>query len=328
MNKMETNTKVDLDNFDYTALKDKIVKQSFWVVQLENGPVIHPSTRKPLPPDVAPTVPGAIPLFTIYCYDDQSCFRITQEVEGLPKREDLLRKFRQLEAGIRPFLDSLPPPFSWRYESAAEAEEVLDGVYRKSTEVWEKSTKKASEAKARGNAAIKKGDKLQAIAEYTTAIEELEQALTQKQTVEKDKETASALAICHSNRAAAHLMGPSSDLQKSLSDGEASVHYDANYAKGYARQSTALARMGDEAKAMDILAQALAKPTLANEDGLAEMLIQLQTGDQGLSDDEGVFKQWLLDIMINDSTSSDRVRPLKEGAWRRRLDTHMARWKK
>ncbi|KAI4518277.1 hypothetical protein K525DRAFT_208944 [Schizophyllum commune Loenen D] len=328
MQKLKTSTGVDLDKYDYESLKATVKPQTIWVVQLERGPVLDPKTRQPLPLDDIPNTPGAVPTFTLYVYDEKGSFRATHDVEHLPQPADLLLKFLHLADEAKPFLDSLSPPMTWRFETAAEAEFVTHGVYQKSTEVAQASGKLAAEAKDRGAAAMKRRDKAQAIAEYTTAIEQWERAITQKLSAEDEKDVLAKLAICHANRAAARLLDPSaSDLKEVLKDGQAAVHYKPDYAKGYARQSAALTRMGRTEEAMDILAKALRRPALAEEEGLVDMLIDLQTGGRGLSTDEATFKQWLIDLTINDRASADRVLDLK-GAWHRRLNDHMARWKK
>ena len=152
---------------------------------------------------------------------------------ALPSEFRVSRKFLHLADEAKPFLDSLSPPMTWRFETAAEAEFVTDGVYQKSNEVAQASGKLAAEAKDRGAAAMKRRDKAQAIAEYTTAIEQWERAITQKLSAEDEKDVLAKLAICHANRAAARLLDPSaSDLKEVLKDGQAAVHYKPDYAKG------------------------------------------------------------------------------------------------
>ncbi|TRM61720.1 hypothetical protein BD626DRAFT_570435 [Schizophyllum amplum] len=355
MSKLEANTSVDLETFNYVSLKSTIRKRSFWVLQLHSGPVVSPSEpHKALSHSEASRVPGAKPTFSIYCYDDKGIFRSTEDFIGLPTSKQVLESIKKsiaqpmppskpalpefylvsskLEphaAVISPFLDSIAPPISWRFETDDEANDVSNGVYQKNVDSPQINLKLAEEMKARGNAAYANKDKDAAVAEYTAAIKRLCDAMASQPDDADEKSIRRRLAVCYANRAAALLIsGSESELKKALADGEAAVDWDATYAKGYVRQSTAQDLLGDKEKAMDIIAKGLRQPSLANEVGLADRLIELQTNGQGFSSDEAVFKNWLLDAMINDRLSSERLKNFGVNAWRKRVDEHMAQWKK
>jgi hypothetical protein len=78
--------------------------------------------------------------------------------------------------------------------------------------------------------------------------------------------------------------------------------------------------------AKDSVAQALRRPDLENDLGLVDRLIDLYTSGKGLSDDQGTFKDWMLDILIKDRKSSERLPGIK-GEWKRRCDAQFAKWK-
>jgi len=61
--------------------------------------------------------------------------------------------------------------------------------------------------------------------------------------------------------------------------------------------------------------------------GLVDRLIELLTGGKGFSNDEAEFKQWMLDIMINDGKTGERINGL-QGEWKRRCDTHFSKFKR
>jgi hypothetical protein len=95
----------------------------------------------------------------------------------------------------------------------------------------------------------------------------------------------------------------------------------------YVRQVRACETLGQLEKAKDILARALRRPELNDDEALADMLISLYTNGEGLSDDEATFKQWTIDIMINNDVAGDRVHNIG-GAWRKKIDAQFAKFRK
>ncbi|KAJ8481658.1 hypothetical protein ONZ45_g15235 [Pleurotus djamor] len=157
-------------------------------------------------------------------------------------------------------------------------------------------------------------------------LPDLVDALSQKPKEEEEKQAHSLLAICFANRAAAYLIhGAGMDAKKAAADGENAVKVDPDYAKGYIRQAAAWQCLGDVEKAKDIIAQALSRSSLEYESGLIDRLIELYTDGQGLSDDEGIFKNWTLDIWVNDRRSAERLKNVK-GGWEARLNEKLKYW--
>lgn len=66
---------------------------------------------------------------------------------------------------------------------------------------------------------------------------------------------------------------------------------------------------------------------LESDVGLVDKFVDLLSDGQGLSNDESVFKNWMLDVMINDKSKA----PLWGdggigGEWKRRIDEHFKKW--
>lgn len=96
----------------------------------------------------------------------------------------------------------------------------------------------------------------------------------------------------------------------------------------YYRQAKAHVFLKQKSKAEGVLIRALSLPELQNDNSLVDFLIELQTDGKGLSQDEGVFKQWILDLMMN-SVNSGGSSPLKlEGEWKKRCDALFERFNK
>lgn len=83
--------------------------------------------------------------------------------------------------------------------------------------------------------------------------------------------------------------------------------------------------LGNLEAAKDSVARALRRPDLENDSGLVDRLIDLYTNGKGLSDDQGTFKNWMLDICINDRQSSERLSGIK-GEWQRRCSAQFVKW--
>jgi hypothetical protein len=94
----------------------------------------------------------------------------------------------------------------------------------------------------------------------------------------------------------------------------------------YVRQARAYQALCQMSDALDIIAKALHRTDLENDKGLVDVLIELQTDGQGFSNDQATFKNWVLDVLINDKSSAQRLRGLN-GEWKRRCDGQLAKWK-
>ncbi|GLB35307.1 hypothetical protein LshimejAT787_0208720 [Lyophyllum shimeji] len=341
-----------LSGYDFASLGPKIRHESFWVLQLEHTGILDASGRS-TSTSAAHSTPGARPTFMIYCYDDHETFRVTQQCDSLPTSATVLQalhraiakplpplkpelpwfllisiKFKQHLPDLKPFLDSLPAPFHWRLETQEEAENLKEGIWKLNEDGVRKALASADKMKSAGNAAFTRKDRAEAIKAYSRAIDALTDVLSMTPDIEDEKKAKKQLAICHANRAAVHLLaGAGEDPKKAIEDGKSAQEWDHTYAKAYIRQATAHQLLGYPELAKDAVAAALKLPELENDSGLVDRLIELYTDGKGLSNDEAVFKNWTLDIMINDSKSSERLRGLK-GEWRRRLDAQFAKWKR
>ncbi|RDB23978.1 hypothetical protein Hypma_008832 [Hypsizygus marmoreus] len=343
---------VDFSTYDFPSLAPTIKHESFWVLQLEHLGMVDASGR-PRDPAAAHTSSGVRHTFMIYCYDDQEQYRVTHECDGLPTSTTVLQvlqraiakplpplkpalpwllllsiKFEPHISDLKPFLDSLPAPFHWRLETRTEADSLKEGIYQLNENGAQKALESAHKLKASGNASFGRKDRTSALKAYSDAINALDDVLAMTPDIKDEKQAKKQLAICFGNRAAAYLMpGEGMDAVKALHDGEAAEAADPSYAKAYIRQATAQQIMGKSQMAKDVIARALRLPGLEDDGGLVDRLIELYTDGKGLSDNEEVFKNWTLDICINDARSSKRLRGIK-GEWRRRLDAQFAKWKR
>ncbi|KAJ8515517.1 hypothetical protein ONZ45_g7062 [Pleurotus djamor] len=350
MDKRDASIDGQIDNFDFGSLENTIVHESFWVVQMETMGFVDPA-GKSVHPDLVHSTPGAKPTCVLYCYDDKEKHRNVENIVGLPTSDVLLQFIKTAIATplpplkpalpwflllssrlklhaeyLKPFLDSLPKPFHWRIETDEEATKLSDGIDQMNQTGVKIYMEFAEKAKADANAAFKARDRVGAIKGYSDAIDHLVDALSQKPKEEEEKQAHSLLAICFANRAAAYLIhGAGMDAKKAAADGENAVKVDPDYAKGYIRQAAAWQCLGDVEKAKDIIAQALSRSSLEHESGLIDRLIELYTDGQGLSDDEGIFKNWTLDIWVNDRRSAERLKNVK-GGWEARLNEKLKYW--
>jgi len=350
MDRLGVGDDVDLSSFDFASLASTIKQGSSWVIQLENMDV-DASGNTADPSQIH--LPGFQPYFMIYCYDDKTRYRVTDNCKGLPNSNTVLKsiqraiakpipplkpclpwfflvsvKLKQHEPTIRPFLDSLPSPFHWRFETREEAEQLNDSIFETNQYGIRFGLESASKSKSIGNAAFARKDRSAAVMAYSDAIDSLIDALCQKPDIQQEKDAKRQLAICYSNRAAAYLIpGPGMDASKALKDGEAAEHQDPSYAKSYVRQATASKILGQMDAAQDAISRALRRPDLENDSGLVDRLIELQTDGKGLPQDENAFKTWILDVMINDKKSAKRIYGIK-GEWGRRCNEQLAKWKR
>jgi hypothetical protein len=154
---------------------------------------------------------------------------------GLPNIFMISLRYKAHEEALKKYLDILPRPFTWRFETEEESRNVAAGlsdlneqgiaIYRSRSETF----------KRLGNDAFKKKDRKAAVAAYTQAIDELEEALGLAQLELDDEAKADAkkaLAVCYANRAAAWTIdGPGSDAGKAVEDGYASERMNKTYLK-------------------------------------------------------------------------------------------------
>ncbi|EAU88152.1 hypothetical protein CC1G_03824 [Coprinopsis cinerea okayama7 len=341
----------DLSGFDFKSLAKEIKKNDVWILQMDPFGYADENDQ-PVEAENVHTVPGARPVFLFYCYDTREVYRCTVQHVGLPTSDFVLKVIQQAMAkpltpskpalpelliissrlaqqaeGLRPFLDSLPKPFRWRLETREEAQAVADGVFDLNKKNYKAYMERAEKAKASGNKAFVSKDRDSALKAYTTAIEALEDAVGEAASDEEEKKAKQFLAVCFANRAATHLLpGALCDPEKALKDGKNSEKADPLYVKGYIRQATACQRLGRTHEAREAITRALRKKELENDSGLVDKLIELTTDGKGLSNDEAVFKQWMLDIMITDKKTGDLLHGLG-GEWKRRISAQFKIWR-
>ncbi|KAI0693695.1 hypothetical protein C8T65DRAFT_63286 [Cerioporus squamosus] len=277
----ESSRQVDLEKFDYAGLRVK--PKSVWVVQLA-----HMGYQDPVSGRVSDSEsPGSQPTFQIFVYDERGTYRAMEGSgqPGLPSSDFLLttikkaiaspipplrpqlpevlmiaRKLQVHVPALKPFLDSLPRPFTWRLETEEEEEEVASGVHRENVVGVAKGIRSAELAKERGNRAFASKNRDQAVALYTEAIESLKDAWAQKPSDAEEKKIKAMFAVCYSNRAASYLLPEEGqDALKALDDANNAIKYDADYAKGYYRKAKAQQLLSQTSEAIDTLTSALSK---------------------------------------------------------------------
>lgn len=141
---------------------------------------------------------------------------------------------------LKPFLDSIPEPFHWRFESPQEAEGVHDGVHALNEQGVKDSMALAEKSKVTGNQAFSRKDRDVALKAYGEALGHVVDVLSQKPDPEKEKKAIRLRAICHANRAATHMLaGTGLNPQKALADGKAAENVDPSYAKACVFSSSA-----------------------------------------------------------------------------------------
>ncbi|KAI0694104.1 hypothetical protein BC835DRAFT_1030797 [Cytidiella melzeri] len=287
--------KVDLESFDYSKVKVK--KNSFWVMQMSADGFVGPKEQFSHEYKA-----GYKPNFQLIIYDESSSFRVCETTGGgLPSSSFLLTAIKKSIASpmppirqslpqlliiaiklsphvdaLRPFLDSLPAPFSWRVETPEEAAEVASGVHEKNVEGVALGLSTAQTEKALGNQAIASKNRSKAVKHYTEAIECLLDAISQNPTKEEKTKIEELLSVCHVNRSVAWMMeGSGLDPKKALKDAEDATLWNEDYAKAYYRQAKACHLLDDRARAIEILEGALGRPKLAKDKGLSDFLQEL-----------------------------------------------------
>ena len=180
------------------------------------------------------------------------------------------------EPTIISFLDTLPKPFHWRFETEEERDDLADGIEAKNKEGSKKSYDIAIKMKAEGNAAFAKKEAATAIQAYSDAIEAALDAFAQK-TDESERPTNELLAMCHANRAASYLLpGEAYDARKALEDGEDAERVNPAYAKAYIRQAAANEALKDVRQAKRCVERGLKLPELRNNPAMKERLTRLE----------------------------------------------------
>jgi tetratricopeptide (TPR) repeat protein len=252
-------------------------------------------------------------------------------------------KLQQHAESIKPFLDSLPPPFHWRIETKQEAEGLHEGIHTLNQEGVRNSMAFAEKSKAAGNKAFAQKERKAAVDAYTDTIDHLVDALAQKPDAADEEKAKRLMAVSYANRAAAYLLpGDGVDLDKALADGrrwtplivkrmrafflKIQAKILKHISNRYIRQATSSQMLGKTDDALDAITRALRRKDLENDASLVDRLIGLLTEGKGFSDDEGVFKNWMLDVLINDQKTAANLKGVN-GEWKKRCNAQFAKWK-
>ncbi|KAL4247543.1 hypothetical protein ABKN59_007345 [Abortiporus biennis] len=279
----------NLETFDFNRIPVK--KESFWVLQMT-----HSAFQGADGKTSERYFEGSQPVFQIIIYDENASFRVCDNVPkpGLPSSDFFLNSIKR-----------------WRLETREEAQDVADGVDRRNKAGVAKGLRDADKAKALGNQAISQKNRKNAVKYYTDAINSLTDALAQMPTEEEERKGKAMLSICLANRAAAHLMdGEGQSPKEALNDGKLSVKFNESYAKAYYRQAKALELLGNIEESINVLADALSKPQLAEDSGLNDTLIELYGG---VPDEERDLRQFCLKVFGKDESAKvQRPRRIQE----------------
>ncbi|KAI0753222.1 hypothetical protein C8Q80DRAFT_500959 [Daedaleopsis nitida] len=334
----EATSRVDLATFDFAALRVRPL--SFWIVQLSQAGFADREGRIAEVPG-----PASLPYFQVIVYDERGTFRATEgnREPGLPSSDFVLttvkkamaspmpplrpqlpaelvisRKLGGHVSALRPFLDSLPAPFSWRMETREEEEDVARGLHEENVKGYAKGLKNAEKEKELGNKAFANKDRQQALAHYTEAIESLMDALGNKTTPAETQKIKRLSAVCFPNRAATWLLPEEGqDAGKALEDAETAIRQDADYGKGYYRKAKAQQLLAQSSEAIDTLTAALSRASLSSEKGLNDALVEIYGG---FPDTESDLRAFCLDKFKNEN-GDKRARDLVE--FRRRADVQL-----
>ncbi|KAI0309842.1 hypothetical protein OF83DRAFT_1071407 [Amylostereum chailletii] len=190
---------------------------------------------------------------------------------GLPTLLLVAPAYKSYRPILRPFFDSLPRPFSWKFDSGPRTQGsnkvglVID-VLINVGQGW----------KTTGNEAYAKKDIALALESYTHGIEHLDYTLKEyglKMKLDKSDTVRKLLAVFLANRAAVYLWDSKEfSPQKAEEDGRRSEDADPAYAKAYYRQARAHECLGDIAKARNVLNRALRREELKNDTGVRQEL--------------------------------------------------------
>jgi len=223
-----------------------------------------------------------------------------------------------LVSSLRPFLDTLPRPFTWRVQTPNEANILASSVEEHRSGAVSRLLHAAETAKARGNVAFAGRVQSAALEEYSTAIEALVTASLQKATDAEMRRIKPLMSVCYANRAAVYLMeGPWRDAEEALKDAKEAVLRDADYAKAYYRQAKAHQALSQSSEAIDVLTKALRRPSLASDPGLNDALVDAYGGFPIMEDKLRLFCR----NVFTDNHGDHRARGLEE--FERRASEHV-----
>lgn len=94
MDRLGLGDDADLSSFDFASLAKTIKHESSWVIQLETMDMVDASGNAVDPSQTH--LPGLRPSFMIYCYDDKTRYRVTDNCIGLPSSDTVLKSVRRI----------------------------------------------------------------------------------------------------------------------------------------------------------------------------------------------------------------------------------------
>ncbi|KDR80078.1 hypothetical protein GALMADRAFT_242308 [Galerina marginata CBS 339.88] len=236
----------------------------------------------------------------------------------LPNYLILASQFKQHEAELKPFLDSLPKPLEWYVATPTGERGREEEQRRKAIEKSKRYTSLAKEKKEVGNRAFRLKDQAGAVDAFMDGIACVQKAMLLSGDIDSIKDT---MAMCYGNCSAARLLdGKGRDAKMALEDAEMAIKVDEFYAKGYIRLSRAYEALGIYSQAEESLARPLRLPQLENHAGLVDCLIALQTDGLGLPTDQDGFMEWSKRVFGN--TDSGRRMKNVRGLWRKRCEDY------
>ncbi|KAI0047343.1 hypothetical protein FA95DRAFT_1606143 [Auriscalpium vulgare] len=271
----------DILGVDFTSLK--IVPNSSWMFTLNHKGMVD-ANKMPIKPEAAAKNPGSQHLFTLDCYErigGRDTPRFTRQVYGqpssaevldflkrsilfvrprLPNRASFTVEFAPHMPVLRPFLDSLPRPVSYHFETPPLAEEF----YKQSVAV-------ADELKKKGNVAFAARDGAAALTAYMDAADHLCTALDKTPNANQDAAAKRLLVICYANCAAVYLLD-GKGMDAALALGQEAEKADPTYAKGYHRQARSHELLGQIEEARQVLERALARQDVHDRESLVAAL--------------------------------------------------------
>ncbi|KAI0310340.1 hypothetical protein OF83DRAFT_881799 [Amylostereum chailletii] len=179
---------------------------------------------------------------------------------------------------LRPFLDSLPSPLRWTFETAdiRAAEVVADELGHEFRGA--KYLDLAEKCRSAGLLAYTKKNRAGALDAFARGTELAESALGEAGDPGQRAAAHRMIAVCLANRAGVYLVdGPGMNAKNALRDAQKAEGADPTYIKAYHRQARAHEHLGDLVKARDVMTRALQISGMENEPSLRAELRRLET---------------------------------------------------
>jgi hypothetical protein len=153
---------------------------------------------------------------------------------ALPECLHLTLNVKQHARAVRPFLDSLPKPFTWLVESEVLTNSIKEVSYTMSQLRFDGYIRLAQDLKEKGNESFGKGQRKAAVKAFKEGIVRCLEALNTNPSDEKEKGAVGLLAVLRSNLALTYLVpGEGMNARKALDVALAAENVCPSYAKAY-----------------------------------------------------------------------------------------------